>query len=208
MSLMTPEPDMIPLPEGASSQTKTSPPEPVKLLPPRGEPLVTLHVDDWDVKKVLEMLSRQANVGMIISQGISGKITMNIQDKTLDDVLAIITKQCRLTIRHDRDMIFISTLAEVRAIEEDNLPMRMYRLNYVKSSDLKTMIEGLKSPKGKITCSPDSQIGLMSGSVGGGGSGGAAGGGGGGGGGGSRRRRRQFSGRRRRCSSSKTTRTC
>ncbi len=133
------------------------------------------------------MLSRQGNVGMAFSPGVTGTITLDIRDKTLDEALTIIARLCDLKVQREKDVIYISTPKELRQTQGDNLPVRVYHLNYVKSSDVKAMIGDIISPMGKISASPDSQTGLQSGSVGGStggaGGGGSAGGGGGGGGG-------------------------
>ena len=112
-----------------------------------------LHVDNLDVNKVLEMVSRQANMSISIASGIRGQVTLHLRDKTADETLAIIAKECHLTIRRDRDVICVSA-------EEDALPIRTYHLNYVTASDLQTMIQPLLSEKGKISMTPQSEVGL------------------------------------------------
>jgi general secretion pathway protein D len=181
-----PPPEAIPPPVGTSSEAKSDSAGPTNLQPPGGESSITLHTDDLDVRKTLEMLSRQAKVGMVVSPGVTGKITMDIQNKTLDEALGIISKLCRLAVRREADVVYISTPLEVRQAEEDNLPVRIYHLNYTKSSDVMKMVTTLKSAKGKMTSSPDAQVGLSSGGSSGGGSsgGGSSGGGGGSSGGG------------------------
>ena len=182
-------PETVPLPQETASEAKTGPLGAVPQPSQGDDSLITLHADELDVRKVLEMLSRQGNVGMALSPSVTGKITLDIRNKTLDEALTIIAGLCHLTVRRENDVIYISTPGEVRQAQEANLPVRIYHLNYVKSSEVMNMIKDLKSPKGKITASPDSQTGLQSGSVGGGSSGGSgggsSGGGGGGGGGGS-----------------------
>ena len=80
----------------------------------------------------------------------------------MDDALQAIATLCHLEIRRDGDFLYISTPAEVRQHEEEDLPVRVYRLNYVKSSDVQKMIKPLLSKKGMITASPDSEVGLPS----------------------------------------------
>ena len=154
-------PEEVPLPQGAPANSRPGTAE--APAPPSGEPLITLRVDNVDVGKVMEMVSRQAKIlNILVSPGVSGKITVDLRDKTVDEALRIIAKQCRLTVRRERDVIYISTLAEFRQIEEDDLPVRVYHLNYVKSKDVETMIKPLLSKKGMFTTSPDSETGLTS----------------------------------------------
>jgi general secretion pathway protein D len=177
----------VPLPPGTSTQ-RNSAQTSVAASSSAPEPMVTIHADDLAVRKVLEMLSREAKTSIVVSSGISKetKVTMDIQNRGLNEALGIIAKLCDLDVRHEGGVIFISTMAETRAAEEKNLPIRIYHLNYAKSSDVLKMITPFKSKKGMMTATPDAKSGLATGSVGGssGGSGGSGGGSGGGGGGG------------------------
>lgn len=123
--------------------------------------LITLHVDNTEVNKVLEMVTRQANLTLIAPTGVTDLITLHIKNKPLDETLRIIANQCHLTIRRDRDVIYVTTQAEVRRVEGEALPVRVYHLSYVNSGDVLKMIKDLLTPSvGKITQSPDSAVGL------------------------------------------------
>ena len=67
----------------------------------------------------------------------------------------ILQRVCHLAVRREAGVIFISTPAEAHAAEEDHLPIRVYHLNYVKSSDVMKMIQPYLSPKGKPVATPD-----------------------------------------------------
>jgi len=124
------------------------------------EPLITLHVDNLEVSKVMELISRQAKIlNILVSPGVTGTVTLDLRNKTVDDALQIIAKQCRLTVRREKDVIYIATLDEFRKIEEDDLPIRVYHLNYVKSGDVIKMVKPILSKKGTISQSPDSDTG-------------------------------------------------
>ena len=139
-------------------------------MPSGGEASITLHVDDLDVHKALEILSRQARVNILVSPGVKGKVTIDVHDKTWDEVLAAIVRLAHLTVHCEKDVIYVSTLAEQHQAEEDDLPIHVYHLNYMKSADVEKMIKPLLSSKGMISKSPDSEIGVKSDSTGGGGS--------------------------------------
>ncbi len=124
--------------------------------------MITLHVDDLDVRKALEILSRQAKVNILVSPGVTGRVTVDLQNKTLDEMLGVITRLCDISVRREKDILYVSTPAEQRAAEEDDLPVRVYHLNYVKSTDIEAMIKPLLSPKGSLSKSPESKVGLKS----------------------------------------------
>jgi general secretion pathway protein D len=141
----------------ATTPKNVDPPAPVQSAS------IALHYDDQDVRKVFEMMSRDAKVNIVVSPGVSGKVTLNVQNKTLDDALAIIARLCHLTIRRENNVIFVLSANEAKKIEEENLPVRIYRLNYVKAGDMKKILEPFLN-KGKCTVSqtPDSEVGLPS----------------------------------------------
>jgi type IV pilus secretin PilQ/predicted competence protein len=125
------------------------------------DPLITLHVDNLEVSKAIEMISRQAKIlNILVSPGVTGNVTVDIRDKTVDETLEIIARQCRLKVRRDKDVIYVSTVAESRLVEEDDLPVHVYHLNYVKSGDIEKIVKPLLSKVGKFTGTPESLSGL------------------------------------------------
>ncbi len=148
-------PEALPTPRPSGSvDVKLSVPSPHDHTP------ITLHVDDLDVRKALEMLSREAGVNILVSPGVSGKVTINLRNKTLYEILSVLADLCHFVVRREQDVIFVTTPAEVRAGEEDELPVRVYHLNYVKSNDLEAMIKPLLSKRGTMSCSPESGVGI------------------------------------------------
>jgi general secretion pathway protein D len=156
-------PELIPCPPAANEtgpKLKAGPDKPIG-APGNGKP-ITLHVDELDVRKVLEVLSRQANLSIVISSGVGGKVTLDLQNKTADEVLQILAQLCRLRVRYEKDLVFVSALNDLRQIEEEDLPVRVYHLNYVRASDVEAMVKPLLSPRGSISTSPESEVGIPS----------------------------------------------
>lgn len=156
-------PEVVPVPQGVSSQQQPGSPGPVKLLPPpSGAGPITLHVDDLDVRKALEILSREAKVNILVSPGVAGKVTIDLRGMTLDEILTAIARLCHLVVRREKDVIYVVTPDELRQGEKDELPVRVYHLNYVKSGDVETMVKPLLSQQGILTSSPQSEQGIKS----------------------------------------------
>ena len=188
----SPNPEVVPLPKGepvsdlmkafkalksaASSGKDTNAKDMKKPAPTRngdsnatisssnsgGKTSISLHADDLDVRKALEMISRQANMNILVSPGVTGTLTVDIRDQTVDQALRAIAQLCGLLIRYERSYVYFTTPEELRLIEQDNMPVRVYRLNYVNSSDVETMVKPLLSEEGVFTASPDSEVGLKS----------------------------------------------
>ena len=130
--------------------------------PTRTKSKITLHVDNLDVRKALEMISREGKVNILVSPRVSGSVTMDIRDKPLDEALQFIAKLCHLDVRQEEDAFYVSTPEELRSAEEDNMPVRVYHLNFIKSGEVVKMIQPLLSKKGVVTQSPDSEMGISS----------------------------------------------
>ena len=122
--------------------------------------LLQLHVDDADVRKVFEMVSRQGKVNILVSPSVTGVVTLDLRDMTVEEGIEAIARLCHLTIRREKDLVYVYTKAE--ADQGDDLPVRVYHLNYVRGSDLRKMIKPLLTKRGTITASPDSEVGLKS----------------------------------------------
>jgi general secretion pathway protein D len=174
----------------------TPTPNPVqeKLPPPRrktAEEPFTMHMDEVDVRKALEILSRDGGLNIMVSPGVSGKVTANLAGLSPEQTLDAILRLCNLVAQRDRGVIYVYSAEESKkAGPKDGGPViRVYRLNYIRATDVEKMIKPLLTPsKGKLTTSPTSEMGGVRGSSassgGSPGAGGAPGGGGGAPGGG------------------------
>lgn len=149
---------------------------------------ITMHMDDLDIRKALEMLSRESTKNVLVSPGVTGHVTADLRGVTFDQALAAILRLCNLQSRQEGNIIYVYTpkeLAEMTQQEADGPKgMRVYRLNYIRSEDVAMMISPFLSENGKLSQTPPSSVGISSGGAGGGGTGGGGGGGSGGGGGG------------------------
>jgi type IV pilus secretin PilQ/predicted competence protein len=165
-------PELVPAPKGntpdaksrsTATPTSTGTGTASQATSSDGAPLITLHVDNLEITKAIELISRQARiVNILVSPGVTGTVTVDLRNKTVDEALEILAKQCRLKVRREKDIIYVSTLEESRQVESDDLPVRLYYLNYITSTDAETMITKVLSKDGKVMKSPDAKTGLES----------------------------------------------
>lgn len=169
--------------------------------PKPDDPRTSLHVNEVDVRKVFEMLSREHALNILVSPNVQGTVTADLSNLTIEQLLDAVLKSCNLAAKTEDNIVYIYTPQELelhsqtQGREDDPVDIRVYQLNYVRSTDLEKLVRPFLSPEGKMTATPASQVGIRvlsqmttsgggSGGAGGGGSGGGAGGGGGGRGGG------------------------
>ena len=162
----------------------STPPAPRSPKPQENE-AGTLHLDDVDVRKALEILSREGSLNMLISPNVAGRVTASLNGLSPEQALEAILKLSNLVAQRENGVIYVYTREEMTL--ETGLPFRVYHLNYIRSSDVATMVKPLLSERGKMTLSPPSAAGIQA--IGGaqpgssaapGAAGGAASGGGGG----------------------------
>jgi type IV pilus secretin PilQ/predicted competence protein len=132
---------------------------------PDGRPLVTMHMDNLDVRKAIEMLSRQAGVNILVSPGVSGSVTVDLRNVSLDIAVQAIVKLCNLQVRREGDIIFVSTADEINQGTNDTsggLALRVYRLEYARATDLLPMVKPLLTTKGRASATPAAEQGIKS----------------------------------------------
>jgi type IV pilus secretin PilQ/predicted competence protein len=146
---------------------------------------ITLHMDDLDVRRALELLSRQGGLNIMLSTGVSGRVTANLEGATVDQALKAILKLGNLTARREEGLIYVYTAQDFKdqSTYNQQITTRIYRLNYIRASDLMTMVRDILSADGTMTATPESNEGINdsptfnpSGVSGGGGGGGGGGG--------------------------------
>jgi type IV pilus secretin PilQ/predicted competence protein len=121
---------------------------------------VQLHADALDINKAMEILSRQAKVNILVSPNVKGQVTVDLRDVSVDEALHAVLSLCHLSMRRDKDIIYVyDPIAEGKSEEQDT-NVRVYQLNYARGADLVKMVKPLLSAKGQVTSTPQSDIGI------------------------------------------------
>ena len=150
---------------------------------------ITLHMDELDVRRALELISRQGGLNIMVSSGVQGRITANLEGATVDQALKAILRLGDLKARREEGLIYVYSAQDFKdqAAVDQPILTRIYRLNYIRSRDLMSMIADTLSVDGTMTSTPEPNEGINdsptftpnSGLTGGGGGGGGTAGGGG-----------------------------
>jgi general secretion pathway protein D len=158
--------EAIPLPPAAAAEkpvtrAEASRPENTLQSAPKPEDStpISLHGDDVDVRKALEMLSRQSEMNFVVSPGVTGKLTIDLRNKSAQETLDAILKSCNLVARLEKGIIYIGSAAESSHATGEQA-IRVYHLNYVKAIDLEKMIKPFLSKRGAMSSTPQSETGI------------------------------------------------
>jgi general secretion pathway protein D len=154
--------------------------------------LVThFHVNEGDLRQILELLSRRARMNIMVSPKVGGTVTLNFESVTVEEVLAAVIKLANLVEKTEGSIHYIYTRPELQEEEEDvkkeKIVTRVYKLNYVRADELLGIIRPFLSVdvgQKRISITPSYRFGISESAtfVSGGGAAMSAGGGGGGGG--------------------------
>lgn len=129
------------------------------------EPRITLHVDDVEVRKVFEMLSRDGSGSILVSPSVSGKVTANLEKVTQQDALNAVVKMSNLVAHREGNITFIYTADEYQTVtqNQNRIGTRVYTLNYIRAQDLSEILTPfLSKDAGRISVTPESDVGIGS----------------------------------------------
>lgn len=158
---------------------------PVQTLPSTaqieaGEDGLTIHVQNADLRAVLELLSEQGGLNILASKSVQGTVSASMNGVDVDEALDAILRTVGYVARREGPFVYVGTPQDFddadRAI--DRINTRIYRPNYTPAAELNSLLTPLITPDvGKISVTTAAEVGIGAG--GGGGASASSSGGGG-----------------------------
>ena len=108
--------------------------------------MVTLNVDNADVRTVFEMLARGYQMNILVSPDVIGTVTANVDGLTPGQTLDGIVKMCNLNMQQDENLIYIypSTQLPADARHLRVFPLDFARADYARADRTGPAITGRK----------------------------------------------------------------
>ncbi len=105
----------------------------------------SLQVHDAELTQVLDMLAQLAGVNILPSADVQGRVTLNLQDVTVDRALEAILKSRGFIHEREADFIYVRSEAEVARIKLRNrkLVSKLYQPMYISASELSKLLTPL-----------------------------------------------------------------
>jgi len=103
---------------------------------------------DADIKDVLRAVGQAANMNIIISDTVTGQVTMSLKDVDLWAALESILKTKGLTYVRDANMIRVLSVSDAR---ENDMETRVFPLGHARSQDIIPVVEKIKSERARIS---------------------------------------------------------
>ena len=115
---------------------------------------ISLNFQSIDVRAVLQILADASGKNIVVSDAVSGNITLRLQDVPWDQALDIILHTKGLATREYGNVVMVGTASEIAAEETaeasaqqslaqvEPLQSAFIQVNYAKASDLQALIKG------------------------------------------------------------------
>ena len=97
---------------------------------------VSLHANERDIREILELISREASLNLLVSPGVSGTVSVNLDHVTVDQALQAVIKLGGLQVKREGSLAYVYSAQELEGlVDEGEIVTSVFQLNYVKSSD-------------------------------------------------------------------------
>jgi len=115
---------------------------------------LTLNFQDIDVRAVLQLLADTSGQNIVVSDSVTGNVTLRLQNVPWDQALDIVMKTKGLAMRRRDNVILVGPAAELSNREKSELQARKdvedlaplhaeyLQVNYAKAADLAVLIKG------------------------------------------------------------------
>jgi len=113
-------------------------------------------VHKGDITEFLKFLSVACHKNIIPSPKVRGPVTINLFDVTFKEALEAILSANNLAYEEKGPFIFVYTKKEYEQmqLEARKMESQVFRLDYIPTNDVQSMIKPLLSKDGKVTTSP------------------------------------------------------
>ena len=109
------------------------------------------------------MLGQMAGVNILSSREVKGRVSLNLQDVTVDRALDAVLKSQGCVHERDGDFIYIRTFAEDAALKQVNrkLISKVYQLHYINANEVQKLLDPiLTKGVGRHAVTSASQVGI------------------------------------------------
>jgi len=129
---------------------------------------IELHVKDDDLANVLELLSQQYRLNIVAAKGVTGKVTADLYDLTIEEALDAICRGADLGWQQENGVTYIYTAEQLKEMAQDasRLETEIFELNYLSAEEALNLLKPLASEQGSVTGSSEPGEGIPSGASG------------------------------------------
>ncbi|MCG2703361.1 MAG: secretin and TonB N-terminal domain-containing protein [Candidatus Omnitrophica bacterium] len=115
------------------------------------EKLISIEAEHADIVSVLKSIAEQTNINLVVSDGISGTVSLVLRDVSLDAALKAVLKANNYFYERSGDIINVYSYENIQQEERfAKTTTRVYSLKHASVSDLRRALLSIKSPRGRV----------------------------------------------------------
>ncbi len=135
----------------------------ISRVPGEGDDHLSIHIQDMDLREVLDLLSEQGGLNILASNSVQGKVSASLNNVDIDTALSAILRQTGYLARRDGRFVYVGTHQDFQTMEQnlDRIGTRMYRPNYVRAAEVQHLVTPLLTPGvGTVSVTNQSEMGI------------------------------------------------
>jgi len=114
----------------------------------RGQSPFSMEFRDAELRDVLRAVGQAANMNLIISDSVTGQVTLSLKDVGIWDALEAVLKTKGLTYVREGNIVRVLAVSDAH---DEDLETRVFLLGYASGKDVLGVIEKVKSEKAKVS---------------------------------------------------------
>jgi type IV pilus assembly protein PilQ len=125
----------------------------------------SMQIPDVELSQVIEMLGEMSGENILTGDDVTGVVSANLQNVTIDEALDAILKSHNYVHEREGKFIFVMSRAESerRETAARKLITKIYRPNYVSVAELQSLVTPLITPQiGNVSVTNPAEVGLPS----------------------------------------------
>lgn len=117
-------------------------------LPGDGDNNLSIHIQDSDLRDVLELLSEQGDLNILPSPSVQGKVSASLTGVNIDNALTAILRSTGFVAKREGKFIYVGTPQDFKTMAQsvDTVGTRVYHLSYIRAADVQALIQPLLTP--------------------------------------------------------------
>jgi type IV pilus assembly protein PilQ len=124
----------------------------------------SLKIQKSDISEVIEMLGKMSEYNVFLGKNVTGEVSANLRNVTVDEALHGILKSMGYVAEIDGRFLYVMTTADADARKkaQRKLVSKIYRPNYISVKDLQSLITPMLTPApiGKVAATTTSEVGI------------------------------------------------
>src|SRR5579883_2017684 len=125
------------------------------------------HVNEGDLRQILELLSRRAGMNILVSPKVGGTVTVNFENVTVEQVLKAVILLANLVEKTEGTFHYIYTKGEIQdeaeVTKKERIITKVYKLSYVRADEVLGIIRPFLSAdvgRNRISVTPSYRFGI------------------------------------------------